>query len=231
MNTERRRILLTGVTRGLGRAMARRFAALGHQILGCGRDANALESLAAELGEGHVLQCLDVTRGEEVKAWAHELLAAGGPPDLLLNNAALINRRAPLWEVPADEFSRVIDVNIKGVTHVIRAFVPAMIERGRGVVVNFSSGWGHSTAPEMAPYCATKFAVEGLTRALAQELPVGLAAIPLSPGIIHTGMLDTAFGGEASSYPGPEEWVDVAVPYILELGPEDNGQSLRVPFN
>ena len=85
---------------------------------------------------------------------------------------------APLWQVPADEFSRLIDVNISGVYYVIRHFGPAMVARGRGVIVNFSSGWGRSVSPEVAPYYATKWAIEGLTRALAEELPKGMAAVP-----------------------------------------------------
>ena len=85
----------------------------------------------------------------------------------------------------------MIDVNIKGVANVLRHFVPAMIERGRGVIVNFSSGWGAPSSAEVAPYCATKWAIEGLTRALAEELP-GMAAVPLNPGIIDTDMLRTA---------------------------------------
>ena len=79
-----------------------------------------------------------------------------------------------------------MDVNIKGTVNVIRHFVPAMVERRRGVIVNFSSGWGRSTRAEVAPYCATKWAIEGFTQALAQELPPGMAAVPLNPGIINT---------------------------------------------
>ena len=123
----------------------------------------------------------------------------------------------------------MLDVNIKGVTHVIRGFLPAMIDARRGVVVNISSGWGHSTAAHVAPYCASKFAVEGLTRALAHELPSGLAAVPLSPGVIHTEMLETAFGDDAAAHPKPDAWADVAIPYLLALGPEDNGRSQRIP--
>ena len=229
--SEKRRILITGVTRGLGRAMARGFAELGHVVAGCGRGASELESLGRELGAQHSMTQLDVRRYSEVAAWAGQVQARGGPPDLVVNNAALINPHVPLWEVTDEEFSAVVDVNVKGVANVIRAFLPSMIERGSGVVVNFSSGWGHSTSPNVAPYCATKFAVEGMTRALAQELPTGLAAIPLSPGVIHTEMLDEAMGEAAASYPGPEEWAATAVPYILGLGTEHNGQSLRVPFN
>jgi NAD(P)-dependent dehydrogenase (short-subunit alcohol dehydrogenase family) len=70
-------------------------------------------------------------------------------------------------------------------------------------VLNFSSGWGRSADAEVAPYCATKWAIEGLTLALAQELPPGMAAVPLNPGIINTGMLHSCFGDSASSYPTP----------------------------
>jgi NAD(P)-dependent dehydrogenase (short-subunit alcohol dehydrogenase family) len=148
---------------------------------------------------------------------------------LLLNNAAVVNRNAPLWEVPPAEFSQVIDVNIKGVHNVLRHFLPSMLERGSGVVVNFSSGWGRSTSPEVAPYCATKYAVEGLTLALAQELPSGMCAVPLNPGIINTDMLRSCFGENAASYPTPEQWAIKAVPFLLKLGPRDNGRSLTAP--
>src|SRR5260370_24727665 len=104
-----------------------------------------------------------------------------------------------------------------------------MIARRSGVVVNFSSGWGRSTAPEVAPYCATKYAMEGLTLALAQELPKGMAAIPLNPGIIDTDMLRMSFGPSAGSYPSPEQWSERAVAFLLQLGPQDNGKSLSVP--
>lgn len=224
-----RTIVITGATRGLGRTMARHMADRGHRIVACGRSRNALESLHDELGSEHAVDAVDVTDREAVDAWAAAQVARFGAPDLVLNNAALINRRAPLWQVPADEFDRVIDVNIKGVTNVLRAFIPAMIARGTGLVVNFSSGWGQHTAPEVAPYCATKFAIEGLTGAFAQELPPGLGAIALSPGIIHTEMLDEAFGDEASTFPDPETWARDAIPYILGLSSEQNGQSLRVP--
>ncbi len=152
-----------------------------------------------------------------------------GAPDLLLNNAAIINRNAPLWKVPAREFSDVIDVNIKGVVNVIRHFAPTMIARRSGVIVNWSSGWGRSTDPDVAPYCATKWAIEGLTQALAQELPAGMAAVPLNPGIINTGMLQSAFGASAAQYPSAAQWAKKAVPFLLSLNSSHNGQPLTVP--
>jgi NAD(P)-dependent dehydrogenase (short-subunit alcohol dehydrogenase family) len=224
-----RLVAITGVTRGLGRALAEGLAQSGHRVVGCGRSAEAIAHLGAALGHRHDFATLDVTHDLAVKAWAERVMVQHGPPDLLVNNAALINANAPLWEVPSAEFDRVIDVNIKGVVNVIRHFVPAMLARGSGVIVNLSSGWGRSTAPEVAPYCATKWAVEGLTRALAQELPQGLAAVPLNPGIIDTDMLRSCFGESASEYPDPRRWAEAAIPFLLALGPQDNGKPLTVP--
>ena len=157
---------------------------------------------------------------------AARLLRATRPRD---NNAGLINKSARLWQVPELEFSQVIDVNIKGTANIIRHFVPEMIKRGRGVIINFSSGWGRSTDAEVAPYCASKWAIEGLTQAFAQELPSGMAAVALNPGIIATDMLQSCFGSSASAYPMPAEWAKDAVPFLLSLGPKDNGKQLTVP--
>ncbi len=222
-------ILITGVTRGLGRAMAEEFIRLGHVVIGCGRSQKEAAQLQKQFAAPHDFAIVDVADDAQVAAWAKRILASHGPPELLLNNAALINRNAPLWEISAEEFSDVIDVNIKGVANVIRHFVPAMVKRGSGVIVNFSSGWGRSTDAEVAPYCGTKWAIEGLTRALAQELPPGMAAVPFNPGIINTEMLRSSFGSSASGYPAPEEWAGATVPFLLKLGPSENGQPLTAP--
>jgi NAD(P)-dependent dehydrogenase (short-subunit alcohol dehydrogenase family) len=140
----------------------------------------------------------------------------------------VINRNAPLWRVDAADFDRVLRVNVAGTANVIRAFLPAMIGSGTGVVVNMSSGWGRSTAPEVAPYCASKWAVEGLTKALAQELPAGVAAVTVNPGVIDTEMLRSCWADAASSCPTPEEWARRAVPFLLSLDATVNGQALSV---
>ena len=224
-----RQIVLTGVSRGLGLAMAEGFIARGHTVSGCARTEKKILELRRRWGPPHSFEVVDVAEDKQVRAWAKRVLTECGPPDLLLNNAAVINENAKLWEVPDDKFSEVIDVNIKGVTNMIRHFVPAMIARSRGVIVNFSSGWGRSTSPEVAPYCATKWAIEGLTRSLAQELPAGMAAVPLNPGIINTDMLRSSFGSDATSYPDPKKWAEQAVPFLLQIGPKDNGRPLTVP--
>jgi len=224
-----RRIVITGVTRGLGRALALEFIRSGHRVAGCGRTAAPVQELERTYGAPHHFAVVDVSSDAQVAAWAEEVLARLGPPDLLVNNAAIINRNAPLWQVTVEEFDRVVDINLKGVVNVIRHFVPAMIARRRGVIVNLSSGWGRSAEAEVAPYCATKWAIEGLTQALAQELPREMAALPLNPGIINTSMLRSCFGAAAANYPTPEQWAQTAVPFLLRLGPPDNGQPLTVP--
>ena len=223
----KRIIVITGVTRGLGRAMAEEFARLGHTVVGCGRSEREIEQV--NLGKPRDFALVDVAADDQVKVWAANVLRSHGAPTLLLNNAAVINKNARLWEVSADEFSRVMDVNVKGTVSVIRHFLPAMIKAGEGVVVNFSSGWGRSTDAEVAPYCASKWAIEGLTQSLSQELPSGMAAVALNPGIINTDMLKSCFGGLASGYPTPERWAKTAVPFLLKLGPDDNGKQLTAP--
>ncbi len=222
-------IVITGVTKGLGRAMAEEFSRLGHTVIGCGRDEKQIAQLKSRLKSPHDFQVADVASDVDVQKWAKRVLGEHEAPDLLVNNAALINRSAPLWEVSAGEFSNVVDVNIKGVANVIRHFAPAMIKRGKGVIVNFSSGWGRSTDANVAPYCATKWAIEGLTQSLAQELPAGMAAVALNPGIINTEMLRSCFGGSAGSYPLPADWAKGSVPYLLKLGPADSGKPVTAP--
>jgi NAD(P)-dependent dehydrogenase (short-subunit alcohol dehydrogenase family) len=222
-------IVITGVSRGLGLAMTESFIELGHTVLGCARSSEGVEKLKQKYSKPHHFTSLDVAYDEQVKAWATELLENYSPPDLLINNAALANNLAPLWQVSNEEFSQLIDVNIKGTANVIRHFVPAMIARKSGIIVNFSSLWGRSTSPEVAPYCASKWAIEGLTQSLAQELPEGMAAVPLNPGIIHTDMLDICFGEDAVNYPSPKAWVQKAVPFLLNLKPSDNGMQVSVP--
>jgi NAD(P)-dependent dehydrogenase (short-subunit alcohol dehydrogenase family) len=225
-------VMITGCTRGLGLAMARSFAARGWRVSGCGTNKEAVRRLTEELDgkkHGHLIRACDVTSPEDVAALAEQILITAGAPDLLLNNAAVINTNAPLWQVTPEEFSRVIDVNLKGIHLLLRAFLPAMIARGSGVIVNFSSGWGRSSSPEVAPYCCTKWGVEGLTQALSQELPAGLAAVALNPGIIDTEMLQSTLGERAGSFPDPATWAVKAVPFLEKIGPRDNGTALTAP--
>jgi len=222
-------IVITGVTRGIGRGLASEFDRIGHKVIGCGRSADQIAQLQTELTQSHDFTKVDVTDDRAVADWAKHTLAEHGAPDLLINNAAIINANANLVDVPMEEFNAVIDINIKGVANVTRHFAPVMIKRNHGVIVNLSSGWGRSSSPEVAPYCATKWAMEGLSKAMAEELPSGMACVPLSPGVVNTEMLQSCFGAGAASARKPDTFAKAAAPFLLALGPKDNGQSLTVP--
>lgn len=230
LSTERKTVVITGCTRGLGRAMAVGFAKRGDIVAGCGRSDLQLESLRRDLGEPHRFFVTDITEDASVEAFCERVIEHVGVPNLIINNAGVINQNAPLWEIPADEFAEVFEVNVLGMVNVIRHFVPVLISEGApAIIVNFSSAWGRSAAPEVAPYCASKYAVEGLTQALSMELPPFLGAVALNPGIIHTRMLETCFGPAAASYPSPENWARAAVPFLANLCVSDSGKSLTAP--
>jgi len=222
-------VVITGCTRGLGRAMIPRFIDAGWQIAGCGRNESQVADLSRQIPAPHLFQPCDVSLESDIAAFCAAILKQFGPPDLVLNNAAIINPNAPLWETSAGDFSRIIDINVKGPAAMMRHLLPAMLKRGSGVIVNFSSGWGRCTAADVAPYCATKYAIEGLSLATAQDTGGKVAVIPMNPGIIDTDMLRTTFGGEAGGFPDADDWAKRAVPYFIKLGTKDNGKPLTVP--
>jgi NAD(P)-dependent dehydrogenase (short-subunit alcohol dehydrogenase family) len=222
------KIVITGVTRGLGRALVEEFIRAGHTVAGCGRSGDAIFDLRMTHLEPHDFSIVDVAQDSKVAIWAAKILEHDSAPDLLINNAAIMNRLSPLWEQDDREFTKLVDVNIRGVQNVIRHFVPAMVAQKKGVIVNFSSGWGRSVSPEVAPYCMSKWAIEGLTKALAEELPKGMAAVALNPGVIDTDMLRSCWADGASAYPKAGEWAKTAVSAILAFGPADNGLSASI---
>lgn len=223
------KIVITGCTKGLGRALVGEFVAGGHTVIGCGRNPEAVLDLRFSVPAPSSFDVLDVAEANKVALWAERMLTQHGAPDLLINNAGLLTEPAPLWAQDAAAVARLFQVNLTGVVHVIQGFVPAMIARGSGVVVNLSSGWGRSVSGRFAPYCASKWGIEGLTKALAEELPAPLAAVPLSPGIIDTAMLRQCYEAAAADYPKADAWAKAAAPFLLQLGRKDNGLSLEVP--
>ena len=121
-----RNIVITGVSRGLGRAMVDQLVDRGHQVSGCATNAEAIEGLRKTYGSPHRFDVVDISHADKVDAWAQEVLAQG-TPDLLINNAAVINRSEPLWEVHPSEFESLMNINIGGTYHVIRSFLPCLL--------------------------------------------------------------------------------------------------------
>ena len=221
-------IWLTGCTSGLGRALIPHFLNAGHRFVGCGRNEIALQHLREEYPKAHFYS-VDVGDAEQCRDFCDRASSHTGAPDFLINNAAIVNQPKALWEIPANDFDALITTNISGVANMIRHTVPLMIAQSQGVIVNLSSGWGRSTSPEVAPYCASKWAIEGLTQALSQELPSGIAAVAVNPGIIATDMLRRCWGAQADEFQTAEVWATTAAPFFLALNAADNGKSLTAP--
>jgi NAD(P)-dependent dehydrogenase (short-subunit alcohol dehydrogenase family) len=219
-------VCISGCSKGLGRAMAIEFHKRGWKVAGGARNDAALENLKEEIGDLCFFQAFDVSKSEEVENFAQSVEEKLGVPNLLVNNAGIINKNAPLTQISPEEFASVLSINLGGIHNMIRSFVPRMEKRGNGIIVNFSSYWGQSTAPEVGPYCATKWGVEGLTRSLAQELPQGLATVAFNPGIIDTDMLRSCFGDGAASHENPVDWAKHAVSRLEKIGLPDNGQTI-----
>lgn len=209
--------------------MVDEFIKLGWTVVGCARDAQAIQALSTRLDDPHLFRVCDVSSEADVERFSIDLVTRVGVPDLLLNNAAVINPNQPLWEMSAQDIDRIVDVNIKGTIAMMRHLLPPMLRRGSGVVVNFSSGWGRGTSPEVAPYCATKWAIEGLSQAVSQETGGKVAVVALNPGIIDTDMLRSTFGSGAGHYPEAKAWAKTAVPFLAGLGPKHNGKALTAP--
>ena len=220
-------IVITGATRGLGLAMAEYFIKASHTVVGCGRNQTQIDQLNKKYASAK-FYVVDIVSDSAVREWAHRVIKDFGAPDFLINSAGVINDNEKLWNISAEQFDKVIDINIKGTVNCIRHYVPEMVKAKKGIIVNFTSTWGKSVSGEVAPYCCSKWGIEGLSKSLALELPSPLACIPLNPGVIHTDMLETTFGESAKYHIGPEEWVKRAGPFILGFDRKVNGKSLDV---
>ena len=222
-------VVISGSTSGLGKEMSIEFAKRGWLVAGLGKTKAKVDEMTKIMGVKHQIKECDVSCNKSVKSFSENIIKKLGVPELLINNAAVMNAPKPLWEVPREEFDHLTHVNINGVANMIRHFLPSMLEKRKGLIINLSSGWGRSTSPDVAPYCATKWAIEGLSAALAQELPDGMGCIALNPGVIDTDMLRKCWGNGAELYQKPGEWAKLAVPFIESLTHQDNGKQMSAP--
>lgn len=183
--------VVTGASRGLGRAMAMALAEAGAHLALLARDLGLMEQTAREIQQRGrrtlALRC-DVTSESDVASAARQVQATFGAVHILIN-AAGINVRKPLTEFTLEEWRRVVDTNLTGVFLVCRAFVPLMRGHGYGRILNLTSIMSHVALPGRTAYAASKTGLLGFTRALALELaPEGITVNGISPGPIATEM-------------------------------------------
>ena len=201
-------ILITGATSGFGEATARRFAAEGWRVIITGRRKERLEALRKELEglhgkvEGpptiHPLH-FDVRDHAAVEQSIASLPTDWKDIDVLLNNAGLAAGLDPIQAGSLDDWNRMLDTNVKGLLHVTRAVIPGMIARGRGHIINIGSTAGKEVYPKGNVYCASKHAVDALTKAFRQDLlPHGIKVTQIAPGMAETEFSVVRFGGDAA---------------------------------
>ncbi|MBK9194986.1 MAG: SDR family NAD(P)-dependent oxidoreductase [Flavobacteriales bacterium] len=199
-------ILITGATSGFGEASARRFAAEGWRVIITGRRRDRLDALQRELEglhgtveRGHVAHVL---RFDVRDRAAVDAAIAGLPPewntiDVLLNNAGLAAGLAPLQEGSADDWDRMLDTNVKGLLNVSRAVIPGMILRKSGHIINIGSTAGKEVYAKGNVYCASKFAVDALTKAMRIDLlEHGVKVTQIAPGAAETEFSVVRFSGD-----------------------------------
>lgn len=221
------RVLVTGGSRGIGRALADGLVEAGARVVISGRSAEHLQAAAHSLGHAWRLVTVqgDVAEDEDAQAMVAAAVQHFDGLDLLVNNAAVLSEPAPIAETSTETWRQVLDVNVVGTANMIRHALPHL-EQSSGAIVNVSSTWGRSAAGDVAPYCASKFAVEALTQSLAQELPRNMTVVAVNPGVINTEMLETAFGGDVSAYASPESLVPAWLDLFARLDRSWNGRSL-----
>ncbi|ANY24624.1 SDR family NAD(P)-dependent oxidoreductase [Gordonia terrae] len=187
---ENKSVVVTGAGGGIGAAVARRFAAQGAHVVVADLDGGAADRVAADIGGSAIGVAVDVTDPDQVESAVGRAVDEFGGLDVLVNNAG-IAILAPVTELSADDFDRMIAVNLKGVFHGIKAAVPHLTARGGGAIVNTASSAGTNGMPMIGGYAATKAAVINLTRTAAVELrPANIRVNCVAPAFVETALSD-----------------------------------------
>jgi 3-hydroxy acid dehydrogenase/malonic semialdehyde reductase len=177
-------VFITGASAGFGAAMARIFVKNGHQVVLAARRKERLDALAAELGESALPITMDVTDKASIEEALSMLPQSWRQIDVLVNNAGLALNTRPAHEVPLEDWDTMIDTNVKGLVTMTHALLPAMVERGNGLIINLGSVAGHYPYPGGNVYGATKAFVEQFTLNLRADLVgTGVRATNLAPGL------------------------------------------------
>ncbi len=221
---ENRIVLITGASAGIGRSCARTFAREGARLILAARRRRRLEELAVDLkrkpGEDILLLELDVRDQPAVERAVKELPSGWSAIDVLVNNAGLSRGLDKLHDGKLEDWEEMIDANIKGLLYVSRAIIPGMVERGQGHIINIGSISGHEVYPGGNVYCATKFAVDALSKGMRLDLSgTGLRVSQVSPGMVETEFSLVRFRGD-------EERAGKVYKGLTPLSPDDVGEAV-----
>lgn len=227
MKLQNKSVIVTGSGRGIGEYIAKRLGREGANIVVTGRTTKDIEKVSEEInnkGGRSIFIKGDVTREEDVKKVIHETIKEFGKVDLVVNNAG-VGFKKYIWETGVEEFEELIDVNVKGVFLYMKHIIPEMKING-GLIINISSGAGKEGIPMLGAYCASKFAVIGLTESAAAEVK-NIKIVALCPGSVDTGMFKRLFPGEKADLK-PDEVAQKVADISIHSGKYRQGQSIEL---
>jgi serine 3-dehydrogenase len=194
-------VLITGASSGIGRSCAYKFAEAGAKLILVARRKERLEKLANELKKqfktDSLIDTLDVRNRPAVIKFAQKLPVKWQHIDVLINNAGLSRGLQKLYEGKYEDWEEMIDTNVKGLLYVSRSIIPGMVERRKGTIINIGSIAGHEVYPGGNVYCATKHAVDALTKGMRLDLvdtPIRVCTI--DPGLVETEFSEVRFHGD-----------------------------------
>ena len=190
-------VFITGASSGIGEATAIRFAQAGAKVILAARRVDRLEKLVKKLGVTCLVRKLDVRNRTEVERTIAEFPAEWQSIDILVNNAGLARGLSKIHEGDHVAWEEMLDTNVKGLLWVSRAVIPGMVKRGRGHIINIGSIAGHELYPSGNVYCASKFAVNAITKGMLIDLvdtPVRVTTI--DPGLVQTEFAAVRFSGD-----------------------------------
>ena len=218
-------VLVTGGSRGIGRAAVHAFSRLGATVYACATSEERLREVVASAprpGEVRAVVC-DVTLPASVEAMMRQVVREAGGLDVLINNAGVLGPRAPIAEVSFDDWRRTLAVNLDGLFLVSKAALELLNDDA--VIINLSSGVGRQGRAEWGPYAVSKHGVEGFTDTLAEELAGRAVVISLNPGGTATDMRAEAFPQEdPETLPTPEAVAETILKLAREVGPAEAGR-------
>ncbi|MGB2869657.1 MAG: SDR family oxidoreductase [Bacteroidota bacterium] len=229
MKLEKKRAVITGGTKGLGRALVTRFLSEGADIAICARNSKDLESAKKLAPAGRkiiALQC-DISNSTSVNNFAESVLAEFGTVDILVNNASKLGPRVPVAEYPIADWDEVVQTNINGTFFLTRLLIPSMMKRGTGCIINISSSVGKAGRKNWGAYAVSKAGIEGMTQVLADELKsFNIRVNSVNPGPMATEMRRAAYPNEdPSTLRTPDQLTDIFVYLASQDGVGISGQS------
>ncbi|WP_017327845.1 SDR family oxidoreductase [Synechococcus sp. PCC 7336] len=226
-------VMVTGASAGIGQATAAAFARRGYRLAIAARTAAPLKEVAIALEKDFNAEVLaiptDVTDPEQVRQLVEATRDRYGAIDILVNNAGIC-ASGPFAEMSLEQLQQLMEVNFWGYVHTIQAVLPHMLQQNNGQIVNVGSFGGKMPLPRMAAYCASKYAVTGLTETLRLELePQGIQIIGVHPGVVNTSFLERAiFVGDAASSNGgsARQQMEATLDSMVAQQPEEIAEAI-----